>query len=230
MANSAPPPAEDSPSRREATPLHGRRSGVPGRCCRAAVPGSMDELPGGPGHAPQVAPRALEAARAPVPPSRSPSAGSRDQAPDPSTRSGEPQVGLPQDQRRAPEARRRRLRHDHRHGASPRWPQPGPPPDRTDLEQFLRLQAYGLLSPGPPSEEEEEEDALEALVWDPHREAPTPVSENPAATEHDEPIHDGTTPPTGQPIATVGTRPHASLTQIPASAGTRARDRPAMAA
>jgi hypothetical protein len=136
-------------------------------------------------------------------------------------------VGLPQDQRRA-----LKLGVDvsattiatvlRRGGLSPAPRRIGP-----TWTQFLRLQAYGLLSPGAPSEEE---DTLEGLAWDPHREAPTPVSENPAATEHDEPIHDGTTRSTGQPIATVGTRPHASLTPIPPRAGTRARDGPAMAA
>jgi hypothetical protein len=40
-----------------------------------------------------------EAVRAPVPPARSPSARSLDQEPDPPTRSGEPEVRLPQDQR-----------------------------------------------------------------------------------------------------------------------------------
>src|SRR6266545_4603730 len=74
------------------------------------------------------------AARAAVPSARSSSARSLDQELDPSPGAGEPQVGLPQDPRRAPEARRRRLGPDHRHGASPKRPRPGPPPDRTDLD------------------------------------------------------------------------------------------------
>jgi hypothetical protein len=83
------PPAEDSPSRRDhPTSLHRRRSGVPRSCWPAALPGPVEELLGGPGHARQVAPRALEAsAQASVPPARPPSTGFLDQAHDPSTRS-----------------------------------------------------------------------------------------------------------------------------------------------
>src|SRR5712691_4180749 len=94
----------------------------------------MEELLGGPGHPPPVAPRAREEARAPVPPARSPSPRSLDQAADPPPGPREPQVGLPQDQGRAPEARRRRLGHDHRHGASPRRTRPRAPTNRTDLD------------------------------------------------------------------------------------------------
>ena len=43
-----------------------------------------------------------------------------------------PRWGLPQDQRRAPQAWHRRLGDDDRHGASPRRPGPRAPPDRAD--------------------------------------------------------------------------------------------------
>jgi hypothetical protein len=65
---------------------------------------------------------------------RSPSARSLGQASDPSARSGEPQVGLPQDPGGAPEARHRRLGHDHRHGAPRRRTRPCAASDRPHLD------------------------------------------------------------------------------------------------
>jgi hypothetical protein len=44
-----------------------------------------------------------------------------------------PRWGLPPDQGRASETRHRRLGHDHRHGASPRWPR-SRATDRPDLD------------------------------------------------------------------------------------------------
>ena len=222
------PPAEDSPSRRDhPTSLHRRRSGVPRSCWPAALPGPVEELLGGPGHARQVAPRALEAsAQASVPPARPPSTGFLDQAPDPSTRSRKPEVGLPPDQRRTPEARHRRLGHDHRHGVSPRRPRPGAAAERTDLDAVPEAAGLGLLSPGAPSEEQE---ALQELVPAPRRERLAPLSEDRDATENDEPIHAAPSVPKRQLIPTVGALPHPA-TPAPACAGTRARDGPAMAA
>ncbi|HYV02794.1 MAG TPA: hypothetical protein VEM93_10770 [Actinomycetota bacterium] len=60
----------------------------------------------------------------------------------------------------------------------------GPAPRRVGptWTQFLRLQAYGLLTRSPRSEEE---DGLEDLASGPHREAPGPVGADPATTGHD---------------------------------------------
>jgi len=59
----------------------------------------------------------------------------------------------------------------------------GPAPRRIGptWTQFLRLQAYGLLSPGAPSEE----DSLEDLPS-----GPGAMSEDPGTAETDEPTHD----------------------------------------
>src|SRR6266540_3791425 len=104
----------------------------------------------------------------------------------------------------------------------------GPAPRRIGptWTQFLRLQAYGLLSPGAPSEEQE---ALQELVPAPRRERLAPLSEDRDATENDEPIHAAPSVPKRQVIPTVGALPHPA-TPAPACAGTRARDGPAMAA
>ena len=111
---------------------HHRRPGV-ARCGGPApVPGPVGEVPSRPGHAPPVAPRARGRSATPVPPARSSSAPSLDQRADPSSGKGEPQVGLPQDQGGAPEARGRRL--GNRHGASSKRPRPGATPDRPDLD------------------------------------------------------------------------------------------------
>jgi hypothetical protein len=82
--------------------LHHGRSGLPGGGGPGPVPRLAEELPGRPGHAGEMAPRPPEErARARLAAPRSPSTRFLDQAPDPSAGSGEPQVGLPQDQRGA---------------------------------------------------------------------------------------------------------------------------------
>jgi len=83
--------------------------------------------------------------------------------------------------------------------------------------QFLRLQAYALLSPDFRSEEG---DDLEDLAPG-GQEAPAPVSEDPATSDPDDPIHDDPSRPHGQPIATV------AVNSVPPHARTRARDGPA---
>src|SRR6266498_2279281 len=60
---------------------------------------------------------------------------------------GESQMGLPQDQGRAPEARGRYLGNDHRHGAATGRPRPSVPPDRPDLDAIP--QAAGVRPPLP---------------------------------------------------------------------------------
>ncbi len=130
-----PPPAEDPPPGRDATSLHDCRPGVPSSGSQAALPGPVEELPGPGGHPRPVAPRPLAGtATWPVSAVRSSPARSLDQASDPSPGPGEPQVGIPQDQGGAPEARHRRLGHDHRHGASPRRPRAGATADWAHLE------------------------------------------------------------------------------------------------
>jgi hypothetical protein len=56
-------------------------------------------------------------------------------------------VGLPPNQRRTPEARDRRLGHDHRYGASPKRARPGSTPDWTDLDAVP--QVAGVRPPLP---------------------------------------------------------------------------------
>jgi hypothetical protein len=161
----APPPAEDPPSRRGAATVDRRRSGVPGSRRPAALPRPMDELPRRLRHPGEVAPRALkEETRTCVPPARPPPARCRDQEADRSARSGESPVGLPPDPGRAPEARHPRLGDDHRHGASREPTRPGAPSDRATWAQFLRLQAYGLLSPDT-SFEEDGTGSVGSLTW-----------------------------------------------------------------
>jgi len=102
----------------------------------------------------------------------------------------------------------------------------GPAPRRIGptWTQFLRLQAYGLLSPGAPSEED---DGLESLVAVPQRKRPLPISDVPAIAG--DPSH-APSVPTEQLRPSVGAFPYASETPVPPRAGTRARDGPAMAA
>jgi putative transposase len=94
----------------------------------------------------------------------------------------------------------------------------GPAPRRIGptWTQFLRLQAYGLLSPGAPSEQ----DSLEDLPS-----GPGGMSEDPAET--DEPIHDD---PSAPKSTAVHPRPRAFLRTASPRDGARARDRPAIAA
>ena len=99
----------------------------------------------------------------------------------------------------------------------------GPAPRRIGptWTQFLRLQAYGLLSPGAPSEENE---GPEELVAIPHR----PLSDGPAAA--DEPIRAVPSYRTDISCRRWALSPDASATPGPSRAGTRARDGPAIAA
>ena len=133
---------------------------------------------------------------------------------------------LPQDQRRAPEARHRRLGNDDRYGASPR--RPGPPAPRRigpTWAQFLRLQAYGLLSLGAPGAEEGPED----LASDP-LELPAGISAAPGTTEEDTSIHDNPPASMRRPFAAAKAPGRASLDPLPRRTRTRAQDGPAMAA
>jgi len=104
----------------------------------------------------------------------------------------------------------------------------GPAPRRIGptWAQFLRLQAYGLLSPGAPSEEV---DSVEDFTSGPRRPS-GPMSEDAGTTGNNEAIHNDHPAPRGRPIATVEARRHASLTLAPPRPGTRAQDGPAMAA
>ena len=123
-------------------------SGVPGSRRPAALPRPVDELPRRLRHPGEVASRAIkEETRTCVPPARPPAARSRDQEADRSARSRESPVGVPPDPGRAPEARRRRLGDDHRHGASRERPRPGAPSDRANLGAVP--QAAGLRPPLP---------------------------------------------------------------------------------
>jgi len=77
----------------------------------------------------------------------------------------------------------------------------GPAPRRIGptWTQFLRLQAYGLLSPGAPSEKDSPEDLPSG---------PGAMSEDPGTAEADEPIHDD---PSAPKSAAVHPRPRAFL-------------------
>jgi hypothetical protein len=147
---------------------------------------------------------------------RSSFARSLDQAPDPSAGSGEPRWGY------------LRIRGEFlklgidvsattiatvlREGGL------GPAPRRIGptWTQFLRLQAYGILSPGAPSEE----DSLEDLPS-----GPVAMSEDPAET--DEPIRDD---PSAPKSTDVHPRQRAFLRRASPCDGARARDGPAIAA
>jgi len=96
----------------------------------------------------------------------------------------------------------------------------GPAPRRIGptWTQFLRLQAYGLLSPGAPSEKDSPEDLPSG---------PGAMSEDPGTAEADEPIHDD---PSAPKSAAVHPRPRAFLRRASPREGARARDGPAIAA
>jgi hypothetical protein len=96
----------------------------------------------------------------------------------------------------------------------------GPAPRRIGptWTQFLRLQAYGLLSPGAPSEE----DSLEDLLSEPGG-----MIEDPGTAETDEPIRDD---PSAPKSTAVHPRPRAFLRSASQRDGARARDGPAIAA
>ena len=96
----------------------------------------------------------------------------------------------------------------------------GPAPRRIGptWAQFLRLQAYGLLSPGAPSEKDSPEDLPSG---------PGAMSLDPGTAEADEPIHDD---PSAPKSAALHPRPRASLRTASPRDGARARDGPAIAA
>jgi hypothetical protein len=95
----------------------------------------------------------------------------------------------------------------------------GPAPRRIGptWTQFLRLQAYGLLSPGAPSEEDSREDLPSGHVA---------MSEDPGTAETDEPVHDD---PSAPKSTVVHPRPCAFLRAASPRDGARARDGPAIA-
>ncbi len=99
----------------------------------------------------------------------------------------------------------------------------GPAPRRIGptWTQFLRLQAYGLLSPGAPSEEDEGPEELVAVPQ-------PPLSDGPAVPG--EPIRVAPSVPDGHLIPTVSALPHESATPVTSRAGIRSRDGPAIAA
>jgi hypothetical protein len=82
--------------------------------------------------------------------------------------------------------------------------------------QFLRLQAYGLLSPGAPKK-----DNLEDLPSEPGA-----MSEDSGTAETDKPIHED---PSAPKSAAVHPRPAAFLRMASPRDGARARDGPAIA-
>ena len=103
----------------------------------------------------------------------------------------------------------------------------GPAPRRIGptWAQFLRLQAYGLLSLGAPGAAEGPED----LASDP-RELPAGISADPGTTEEDTSIHEDPPASMRRPFATAEAPERASLGRLSRRTGTRARDGPAMAA
>ena len=104
----------------------------------------------------------------------------------------------------------------------------GPAPRRIGptWTEFLRLQAYGLLS---DSSRSDQDDNPEDVASGPP-EAMTPVGEDPATTEHEEPVHEDPSAPSPRILVTVHARRRAYLTVVRSGVGVRARDGPAMAA
>jgi hypothetical protein len=102
----------------------------------------------------------------------------------------------------------------------------GPAPRRIGptWAQFLRLQAYGLLSLGAPGA-----GAPEDLASDP-RELPAGIRADPGTTEEDQTIHGDPPASMRRPFAAAEAPEPAFLGPLPRCAGGRARDGPAMAA
>jgi len=105
----------------------------------------------------------------------------------------------------------------------------GPAPRRIGptWTQFLRLQAYAVLFPGPRSDQGED---LQDLVPGPQGQMPVPQSDDPVADEHHESINEAPLGPQGNPIAVAGAPATSSVTSVPTGPGTRARDGPRLAA
>ena len=103
----------------------------------------------------------------------------------------------------------------------------GPAPRRIGptWAQFLRLQAYGLLSPDTSLDEDGPEDLAA-----PQQDLPAPRSGGPGTAEVDRPILDGSPAPMAPPLPSAEAREHASLTPALRRSEPRARDGPPMAA
>jgi len=86
----------------------------------------------------------------------------------------------------------------------------GPAPRRISptWTEFLRLQAYGLLS---DSSRSDQDDNPEDVASDPREARTTPVGEDPATTEHEEPVHDDPSAPSPRILVTVHARRRASV-------------------
>src|SRR6266496_2291535 len=98
----------------------------------------------------------------------------------------------------------------------------GPAPRRIGptWTQFLRLQAYGLLC---DSSRFDQDDNPEDIASDPP-EALTPVREDPATTEHEEPVHEDPSAPSPRILVTVHARRRAWVTVVPPGVGVHPRD------
>jgi hypothetical protein len=104
----------------------------------------------------------------------------------------------------------------------------GPAPRRIGptWTQFLRQQAYGLLSQASRFDDEENPEDVASGP----QEARAPISDHPATTERDEAVRDDPARPKRQSVVTVYARPPAWVTPVPLGGGTHARDGPAIAA
>jgi hypothetical protein len=93
----------------------------------------------------------------------------------------------------------------------------GPAPRRIGptWTEFLRLQAYGLLS---DSSRSDQDDNPEDVASDPP-EALTPVGEDPATTEHEEPVHEDPSAPSPRILVTVHAGRRACVTVVRSGVG-----------